>query len=74
MPLSVKLALAFAGFCTLIGVMMFVAFRERKLNHTLAEDDYAGQQASDQRTALTVFGLIIGGMLLTLCVAWVVFF
>ena len=51
-----------------------MAFRERKLARSIPADDLAAQQAADARVLVTVFGAIFGGMLLTLLVAWLVFF
>ena len=54
--------------------MIFVAFRERTRGKTLAATDRAGQQAQDARVMAVVFSAIIGGMVLTILVAWLVFF
>ena len=48
--------------------------RERTRGKTLAELDRAGQQAQDARVMAVVFSAIIGGMVLTILVAWLVFF
>ena len=51
-----------------------MAFRERKLARAIPRDDLAAQQAADGRVLATIFGAILGGMGLTLLVAWLVFF
>ena len=51
----------------------FMAFRERRLGRGIAADDVAGQQASDARVLAVIFSAIIGGMLLTVIVAYIVF-
>jgi uncharacterized membrane protein len=73
LSLGWKLFAVFVGFCALMSVVMYMAFRERKLGQSMAEDDRAGQQASDARVLAVVFSAAIGGMLLTLLVAWLVF-
>ena len=74
MTLGPKLAIVFAAFVAILVVVIVMAFRERRLGRTIAEDDTAGQQASDARVLATIFSAIVGGMLLTLLVAWLVFF
>jgi hypothetical protein len=74
MSLGYKLLVVFIAFCTILGVVIVVAFRERKRGKTLAEDDIAGQQAQDARVMAIIFGAIFGGMILTLIVSWLVFF
>jgi hypothetical protein len=74
MSLGYKLLVVFVAFCTILGVVIFVAFRERKRGRTLAEDDLEGQQAQDARVMAIIFGAIFGGMLLTLLVSYLVFF
>jgi hypothetical protein len=71
--LGTKLFLCFLAFLSLMGVVMWVSFRERKLAQSLADTDLEAQRASDARTLLTIFGAVIGGMMLTLIVAWIVF-
>jgi heme O synthase-like polyprenyltransferase len=51
-----------------------MAFRERKLARAIPRDDLAAQQAADGRVLATIFGAILGGMMLTFLVAWLVFF
>jgi uncharacterized membrane protein len=68
-----KLFLVFVAFCALMAGVMFMAFRERKLGKAMADGDRDAEQASDSRVLAVVFSAAIGGMLLTLLVAWLVF-
>jgi hypothetical protein len=72
--LGEKLAIVFVAFLTILVIVIWMAFRERRLGKRIDEGDQAAQQASDARVLTTVFGAIFGGMLLTLIVAWLVFF
>jgi hypothetical protein len=74
MTLGAKLAIVFAAFLAILTIVIFVAFRERRLGKSIEDNDLAGQQASDSRVLLVIFGAIFGGMFLTLLVAWLVFF
>jgi hypothetical protein len=74
MSAGTGLVLVLAAFVTLLTLVMRLAFRERCVNRTIALDDVAAQQASDARLLATIFGSIIGGMVLTLITAWLVFF
>ena len=74
MTLGTKLAIVFVAFVAILVVVIAMAFRERKLGRNLAQDDLAAQQASDARVLTVIFSAIIGGMLLTFLVAWLVFF
>ncbi len=69
-----KLAIAFAGFVAILVTVIWFAFRERRIGKAIARDDVAAQQASDARVLAVIFSAILGGMLLTLLVAWIVFF
>jgi hypothetical protein len=69
-----KLAIVFAAFVAILATVIWFAFRERRLGKSLARDDIAAQQASDARVLAVIFSAIFGGMLLTLLVAWIVFF
>lgn len=69
-----KLAIVFAAFVAILVTVIWFAFRERRLGKSLARDDVAAQQASDARVLAVIFSAIFGGMLLTLLVAWIVFF
>jgi hypothetical protein len=74
MTLGPKLAAILLAFVTILVIVIVMAFRERRLGRTIAEDDTASQQASDARVLAVIFSAIIGGMMLTLLVAWLVFF
>lgn len=74
MDLGTKLLLIFFVFLALIGVVMTVSFRERKLANKSGASDPRSDEASDIRTMTVIFGSIIGGMFLALTVAWLVFF
>ena len=74
MSLGAKLAIVFLAFLTILTVVIWLAFRERRLGKTIDSADTAAQQASDSRVLIVVFGAIFGGMFLTILVAWLVFF
>jgi len=74
MTLGTKLLLVFIAFLTVLAAVIGMAFRERKRARDIPEGDLAAQQAADGRVLFTVFTAIIGGMLLTLLTAWLVFF
>lgn len=74
MTLGLKLAIVLAAFVTILVIVISMAFRERRLGKSLADDDIEGQQASDARVLTVIFSAIFGGMLLTLLVAYLVFF
>jgi hypothetical protein len=74
MTLGGKLAIVFATFLTILVIVIFFAFRERRLGKGIEPSDIAAQQASDSRMLFVVFGAIFGGMFLTVLVAWLVFF
>lgn len=73
MSLGWKLFIAFVAFCSLMGGVMWMAFRERKRGRLIAEGDIAAGEAQDNRVLLVIFSAAIGGLLLTLLVAWLVF-
>jgi hypothetical protein len=73
MTLGWKLFVVFLGFLALIAVVMVLAFRERKAGRAIAPGDLAAGQAQDSRVLAVVFSAMVGGMLLTLVVAWLVF-
>ena len=73
MSLGAKLAIVIAAFVTILVVVVFMAFRERRMGRDIATDDVAAQQASDARVLAVIFSAIIGGMLLTVIVAYIVF-
>ena len=74
MTLGAKLLLVFVAFLALLVTVITVAFRERTRGKSLAANDVEGQQAQDARVMTVIFSAIIGGMLLTILVAWLVFF
>lgn len=74
MSLGGKLFLVFLAFLAVLAGVIWMAFRERKLARAIAATDIEAQQAADGRVMVTIFGAILGGMLLTLLVAWLVFF
>jgi hypothetical protein len=74
MSLGHKLAIVFLAFLTILVIVIYIAFRERRLGKDIAASDLAAQEASDARVLLVVFGGIFGGMFLTILVAWLVFF
>ena len=69
-----KLALVIGAFLAILVTVIWFAFRERRMSKTIGEDDVAAQQASDARVLAVIFSAIVGGMLLTLIVAYLVFF
>ena len=74
MTLGEKLLLVFFAFVAILVTVIAVAFRERKRGKGIAADDIAAQQQQDARVMTVIFSAIMGGMLLTLLVAWLVFF
>jgi hypothetical protein len=74
MPLLYKLGIVLAAFVAILVVVIWSAFRERRIGRTIARDDVLAQQATDARVLAVIFSAIFGGMLLTLLVAWLVFF
>lgn len=69
-----KLALVIGAFLAILCTVIYFAFRERRLGRNIGADDVEAQQASDARVLAVIFSAIVGGMLLTLVVAYVVFF
>lgn len=74
MTLGQKLAIVLAAFVAILVIVIYMAFRERRLGKSIAADDREAQQASDARVLTVIFSAIFGGMFLTLLVAWLVFF
>jgi ABC-type transporter lipoprotein component MlaA len=74
MTLGVKLLVVFFAFLAILVTVIAVAFRERTRGKDIAADDIAAQQQQDARVMAVIFSAIMGGMLLTLIVAWLVFF
>ena len=73
MTLGHKLAVVFVAFVVILTIVIYMAFRERRLGKSIATDDIEAQQASDARVLTVIFSAIIGGMLLTLITAYLVF-
>lgn len=71
--LGAKLAIVFLAFVAILAIVIYMAFRERRLGKSIARDDAVAQQASDARVLVVIFSAMFGGMLLTLLVAWLVF-
>ena len=69
-----KLALVIGAFVAILCTVIWFAFRERRLGKNIGVDDVEAQQASDARVLAVIFSAIVGGMILTLVVAYVVFF
>ena len=74
MTLGTKLLIVFFAFVAILVTVIAVAFRERTRSKSIGADDIAGQQAQDARVMTVIFSAIMGGMFLTLIVAWLVFF
>jgi membrane protein implicated in regulation of membrane protease activity len=74
MTLGLKLFMVFLAFLSVLAAVIWMAFRERRLARLLPQNDLKAQQAADGRVMATIFGAILGGMLLTFLVAWLVFF
>jgi hypothetical protein len=73
LTLGHKLAIVLVAFVVVLTIVIYVAFRERRLGKSIAPDDFVAQQASDARVLTVIFTAIFGGMLLTLLTAWLVF-
>ena len=73
MTLGAKLAIVLGAFVAILAIVIYMAFRERKLGRGRASGDTAAEQASDARVLVVIFGAIFGGMLLTVIVAYIVF-
>ena len=74
MTLGEKLLIVFFAFLAILVTVIAVAFRERTRGKSIAADDIEAQQQQDARVMAIIFGSIMGGMLLTVLAAWVVFF
>ena len=73
MGMGAKLAIVIAAFVAILVIVIVMAFRERKLGRTMAADDRSAQEASDARVLTVIFTAILGGMALTMIVAYIVF-
>ena len=74
MGLGGKLLVVFFAFLAILVTVIAVAFRERTHAKAIPQDNVEAQQAQDARVMTVIFSAIMGGMLLTLIVAWLVFF
>ena len=59
MTLGAKLAVVLVAFVTILVVVIWMAFRERKAGHSIAADDFEAQQASDARVLAVIFTAIV---------------
>ncbi len=73
MTLLHKLAIVLAAFLVLLTVVSWLALHERRVGKTIAHDDVASQQASDARVLAVIFSAILGGMILAVVTAWLIF-
>ena len=73
MTLGAKLTIIFFCFVAILIAVIVMVFRERTRGKSIAADDFEAQKAQDGRILALVFSSVIGGMLLTLLVAYVVF-
>ena len=73
MTLGAKLSIIFFCFIGILVTVIFRVFRERTRGKSIAADDYRAQQAQDGRILALIFSSAIGGMLMTVIVAYVVF-
>jgi hypothetical protein len=69
-----KLFVVFLAFLSILTGVIVMAFRERKRGRTIAADDHVAQREQDGRVMAIIFSAIVGGMALTILVAWLVFF
>lgn len=74
MTLGHKLAIVIAAFVAILAIVIYMAFRERRLGRQMGRDDAEAQQASDARVLMVIFSAIFGGMFLTLLTAYLIFF
>ena len=73
MSVTVGLSAVIATFVLVMAGVLALAFRERRAGKRIAVDDVVAQNASDARLLTVIFGSIIGGMVLTLVTASLVF-
>jgi hypothetical protein len=73
MSVALGLSLVIAAFVALMGGVLALAFRERRVGRRIEATDTAAQGASDARILTVIFGSIIGGMVLTLVTASIIF-
>lgn len=73
MTLGWKLFLVFLGFLALMGTVMVMTFRERRKANEAIEGDREAEAQSDARVLATIFAATLGGLGLTVLVAYLVF-
>jgi len=73
MSMAVGLSLVIATFVAIMAGVLTLAFRERRVCQRIDAADTAAQGASDARIITAIFGSIIGGMVLTLVTATIIF-
>ena len=73
MSVPVGLSLVIAAFVVIMAGVLALSLRERRAGKRIRVDDVAAQNASDARVLTVIFGSIIGGMVLTLVTASLVF-
>lgn len=73
MSLGASLSLVIAAFVGLMALVLTLALRERRAGARIAGNASA-QAASDGRVLVAIFGSILGGMLLMVVTAVLVFF
>jgi hypothetical protein len=73
MSMAAGLSLVIAVFVALMAAVLTLTFRERRIGKSLEASDTAAQGASDARVLTVIFGSIIGGMVLTLVTASIIF-
>jgi hypothetical protein len=69
-----KLAIVLAVFVAILATVAWLAFRERRVGRSIGRNDVAAQQASDARVLAVIFSAILGGMVLAMLAAWLIFF
>lgn len=79
MPLELSLLLVFLAFCAVMGGVLALCFRERRLSarrafHTESPVTLHTADRQGNRLAFILLGCIIAGALLALLTAYLVFF
>ncbi|HET7400246.1 MAG TPA: hypothetical protein VFJ62_00640 [Usitatibacter sp.] len=73
MSMAVGLSVVIATFVGIMAGVLALAFRERRVAQRIDAADIEAQNASDARILTMIFGSIIGGMVLTLVTATIIF-
>jgi len=73
MSMAAGLSLVIGAFVAIMAAVLALAFRERRVGRRIDVSDTAAQGASDARILTLIFGSIIGGMVLTLVTASIIF-